>query len=57
MTEGTTSPVEQIPPAETIRHRLTELAYERSLLRQLLRVAVRRERDLAQAGQGEARRD
>jgi hypothetical protein len=44
--ENTASPVHQIPPADTIRRRLADLAQERSLLRQLLRLAVRRERDL-----------
>jgi hypothetical protein len=41
------SPLQQIPPAETIRRRLADLAHERSLLQQMLRLAVRRERDCA----------
>jgi hypothetical protein len=41
------SPVEQIPPVGAIRQRLADLAHERSLLRHLLRLAVRRERALA----------
>jgi hypothetical protein len=45
-TETAPSPVQQIPPAEEIRRRLADLSHERSLLRQLLRVAVRRERSL-----------
>jgi hypothetical protein len=44
VTDFSESPVQQIPPAEDIRRRLADLAQERSLLRQLLRVAVRRER-------------
>jgi len=50
--ENAASPVQQIPPAESIRHRLAALAQERSLLRQLLRLAERRERALncAQGG-------
>jgi len=45
--EHAASPVQQIPPAQTIRRRLVDLAQERSLLRQLLRLAERRERALA----------
>jgi hypothetical protein len=41
------SPVETIPSPEVIRTRLADLDYERSMLRQLLKVAVRRELDLA----------
>jgi hypothetical protein len=52
-TEQVTSPVQQIPPAEAIRRRLADLSHERSLLRQLLRVAVRRDRDLAAQPGGE----
>jgi hypothetical protein len=53
----TASPVEQIPSASIIRRRLADLAQERSLLRQLLRVAVRREREspMAPVHQEEAR--
>jgi hypothetical protein len=46
------SPVDAIPTAAEVRQRLAQLAREAALLRQLLRVAVRRERDLA-ARQGE----
>jgi hypothetical protein len=46
------SPVEQIPPAAVIRRRLAELARERALLRQLLRVADRRERTAEDAPGG-----
>jgi hypothetical protein len=52
-TAAGTSPLQQIPPAETIRRRLAVLAQERSQLRQLLRIAVRRER-VAQAAPGRA---
>lgn len=45
----TTPPLEQIPPPDVIRRRLADLARERQLLRQLLRVADRRERDLRAA--------
>ena len=45
-TEDAPSPVQQIPPAETIRRRLADLSHERALLRQLLRLAIRRERAL-----------
>jgi hypothetical protein len=55
-TESTASPVQQIPPVEAIRRRLADLTHERSILRQLLRVAVRRERDLAVRAGQEARR-
>ena len=54
ITETTDSPVEQIPQAEVIRRRLGELAYERSILRQLLKAAVRRERGLASETRQEA---
>jgi hypothetical protein len=50
-TEHAASPVQQIPPAEAIRRRLALLAQERSMLRQLLRLAERRERAL-DASQG-----
>jgi hypothetical protein len=43
------SPVERIPSSEQIRERLADLAFERDLLRKLLVLAVRRERDLATA--------
>ena len=46
------SPVDQIPPADQIRERLAALGRERQLLRQLLRLAQRRERDRATAPQG-----
>jgi hypothetical protein len=49
-TPSAQSPIQQIPPVDTIRRRLTDLAQERSLLRQLLRLAVRRERDRATQG-------
>jgi hypothetical protein len=50
------SPVQQIPPAESIRQRLADLAHECSLLRQMLRLAIRRERSLAGPGNQEVRR-
>ena len=39
------SPVEQIPSSGQIRDRLADLAFERDLLRKLLILAVRREKD------------
>jgi hypothetical protein len=48
-TASTPSPVERIPPSDQIRERLAELAFERDLLRKLLVLAVRREKDLAAA--------
>jgi hypothetical protein len=44
-----TSPAQQIPSTVTIRRRLAELAQERSVLRQLLRVAERVERSTGPA--------
>ena len=41
--EPSQSPIQQDPPADVIRRRLVDLSRERSLLRQLLRIAVRRE--------------
>jgi hypothetical protein len=55
--DSTATPVQQIPPAETIRRRLADLAHERSLLRQLLRLAVRRERAQTGPSSQEARLD
>jgi hypothetical protein len=46
------SPVLAIPPPAILRRRLADIAYEVRLLRQLLRLAVRREHTLsAQPGQ------
>ncbi len=41
--EALPSPIQQVPPADVIRRRLADLSRERTLLRQLLRIAVRRE--------------
>jgi hypothetical protein len=45
------SPVDHIPRSAQIRERLAALAQERSLLRTLLRLALRRERRAGSGGQ------
>lgn len=52
---NTTSPAIQIPPADEVRARLTELVREASVLRRLLRVAESAERQGGKAQASDAK--